>query len=415
MKLISLLFFLGSLLSVTQALSQELANQATISAKPTVSNLAEALESAWQRHPQAAALDARDAEAKAEAEWAAKLTPEPGSMSVSSRNDRLNRNSGQQEYEVEYATPLWLPGQRAAHQDKAKSLLNEAAAKRAALRWQLAGEVREAWWALASARNAKALATHRLDNIRALELDVQRRFKAGELSRIDSNLGMTEKHTAESELIEAQASLLQAEQAFYNLTGTSVPIAMPEESHPLQLSAMPETHPQLIAALSVANTMRAHLKVVENTQRAAPELALRIVRERNAIDVSYANSIGVRLRIPFSSGPQKHRDSAAAQAEALEADATVLQVRARIQSEIDRLQQMQQPLERQITIAQESHALAMNNLRLAENAFRLGEYDLTALLRIRAAAFQAESLLERQRLARAVLISRLHQASGVLP
>ncbi|MDP1633446.1 MAG: hypothetical protein Q8L69_02035, partial [Gallionellaceae bacterium] len=101
--------------------------------------LAQALEQAWRLHPPAAALDAREAEARAARDVAASLTPEPGAVSIGSRNDRLNRNLGKQEYEVELATPLWLPGQKAAREAEADSRILDASAKRSALRAELAG------------------------------------------------------------------------------------------------------------------------------------------------------------------------------------------------------------------------------------------------------------------------------------
>ena len=66
-------------------------------------------------------------------------------------------------------------------------------------------------------------------------------------------------------------------------------------------------------------------------------------------------------------------------------------------------------------MAQERRQLSAENLRLSEKAFSLGESDLATLLRIRAAAFDAEAFLDRQRVARAAAISRLNQALGVLP
>jgi hypothetical protein len=109
-KLPSILFVAGFAIS--------LPGQAMDTSTP-VSSIQIATEFAWKRHPEAAALDARDAEAHAAQERAAKITPEPGSVSISSRNDRLNRNLGQQEYEIEMATPLWLPGQKLAHEIEA--------------------------------------------------------------------------------------------------------------------------------------------------------------------------------------------------------------------------------------------------------------------------------------------------------
>ena len=384
------------------------------------SGLAQALEQAWRLHPQAATLEAREAEARAAQDIAAGLTPEPGSVSIGSRNDRLNRNLGKQEYEVELAAPLWLPGQKAARETEAASRIDEASAKRVALRSELAGELRDAWWTLAAARNAKALAARRLDTARALEADVRRRYKVGELSRIDANLAQSEVHVAGADLIETEATLLQAEQALRTLTGTIAPRDMTEEVAttrrvPGAALGTPETHPLLAVAAATARTARAKVTVADESRRAAPELALRVVRERGDFAEPYANTVGIRLKIPFSSGAQVRRESSAAQAEANQADAEMLRTQTRVQLEAERAQRALAAAERQLAMAQERRELSTENLRLSEKAFALGESDLATLLRIRAAAFDAEAFLDRQRVARAAAISRLNQALGVLP
>ncbi len=382
------------------------------------SGLTSALEQAWRLHPQAAALDARDAEAQAARDIADGLTPEPGAISIGSRNDRWNRDRGHQEYEVELATPLWLPGQKAAREDAASSQFDEVAAKRAAVRWELAGELREAWWTLAAARNARALAARRAETARALESDVRRRYRAGDLSRIDGNLAQSEVLAAEAELIEAEANLLQAEQVLRTLTGGNVPVDTGEEAlaQTAQRSAdAAATHPLLVAAAAAARSARARTTVAAESRRDAPELALRVVRERGDFTEPYANSIGVRLKIPLSSGALVRRDTAAAQAEASQADAEMLRARTRVELETERAQRTLAAAGRQLAMAEERRVLAADNLRLAEKAFALGESDLSALLRIRAAAFDAESFYDRQRVARAGAISRLQQALGVLP
>lgn len=395
----------------------------TAAAPPAAAGLASALEQAWRLHPQAAALEAREAEARAMHEIAAGLTPEPGAVSIGSRNDRFNRNLGKQEYEVELAMPLWLPGQQAARAAEAASRIDEAAAKRAALRAELAGELREAWWALAAAKNANALAARRLATARLLAADVRRRYTVGELSRIDANLAQTEVHVAEAELIEAEVTLLQAEQALRTLTGVAAPtdISTTSEETPaaqINLRATqdsPEEHPQLAAAAAVARSARARVTVADESRRAAPELALRVVRERGDFAEQYSNSVGIRLKIPFSSGAQVRRETSAAQAEADQADAEMLRTQTRVQLDAERAERALAATERQFVMARERRELSAENLRLSEKAFSLGESDLATLLRIRAAAFDAESFHDRQRVARAAAISRLNQALGVLP
>lgn len=396
------------------------AGLAVQAAEPLKSGLATAVEQAWRLNPQAAGLDAREAEARAAQDVAAGLTPEPGSVSIGSLNDRLNRNQGKQEYEVELAVPLWLPGQKSAREAEAASRIDEAVARRAAVRLEVSGELREAWWALAAARSAEVLAARRLETARALETDVMRRYKAGELSRIDANLAQTETHAANAELAEAEASLLQAEQAVQALTGSPAPKSLDEESPTTrrlidEVGDSAASHPLLAAAAAAARSARARFQVAAESRRAAPELALRVVRERGDFAESYSNSVGIKLKIPFSSGSQVRRETSAAQAEANQADADLLRTQTRVRLDAERARHNLQAAERQLSMAQERRQFAAENLRLAEKAFSLGESDLATLLRIRAAAFDADAFLDRQRVARAAAISRLNQAMGVLP
>lgn len=382
--------------------------------------LARALEQAWRLHPQAAGLDAREAAARAAQEVAAGLTPEPPSVAIGSLNDRYNRNLGRQEWEVGLAVPLWLPGQKAAREAEAATRVEEAAAKRVALRWELAGVLREAWWALAAARNVNALATRRLATAQALEADVRRRYTVGELSRIDANLAQAEVLAASAEQAETETALLQAEQALRTLTGTVALQDMGEEAPTTRvrsggLPGVPDAHPSLIAAAAAARSARARVTVADESRRAAPELALRVVRERGDFAEPYANTVGIRLKIPFSSGPLVRRETSAAKADADQADAEMVRAQTRIQLEAERADRALASSERQFLMAQERRQLSAENLRLSEKAFSLGESDLATLLRIRAAAFDAEAFLDRQRVARAAAISRLNQALGVLP
>ncbi len=383
------------------------------------STLAGVVDQAWRLHPQAAGLDARDAAARAARELAGSLTPEPAALSLGNLNDQPGRNLGKREWEVELAVPLWLPGQQEARRAEAESRLAEAAARRAAVRLAVAGEVREAWWSLAAARSVSTLAASRRDTARALASDVHKRFKVGELSRLDANLAQGEVLAAEAELIEAEAAVRQAEDAFRLLTGKDAPAALGEET--LATGQNPSTspaadlHPQLAAVAATARSARSRVRLAEETRRAPPELALRMVRERGETAEPYGNSVGVKLTIPFSSGAQVRRDTSAARAEAGEAEAELRRSETRLQLDFDRARRSLEAAERQLAMAGERRSLAADNLRLAEKAFALGESDLATLLRIRATAFEAESVHDRQRLARAAAISRLNQSLGVAP
>jgi cobalt-zinc-cadmium efflux system outer membrane protein len=380
--------------------------------------LADALEQAWSRQPLAISGAARAAEAQARADAAASVTPGPASISLSNLNDRAGRNLGKQEWEIEIAVPLWLPRQKAARQAEAASTQNEVAARRRALRWQIAGEVRDAWWAVAAARNGSDLAKRRVTTARALESDVLRRFKADELARIDANLAQSERLAAEAELADAETVLLQAEHAYRGLAGAAAPAELAAENVAVNANATrtPLTdHPQLIAAAAAAQLARAKLKVVAESRRDAPELAVRMARDRSDFTEPYSNAIGVKLTIPFSFGPRVRQENSAARVELEQADAELALAHLKLELEAERAARERDTAERQLVAAQQRRELSADTLRLAEKSFNLGESGLSALLRARAAAFEAEALFNRQQVALAASYSRINQILGVLP
>ena len=415
--------------------SASLPGALNLSNPPSAPNLHIATELAWKRHPEAAALDAREAAIGAAQEIASGLTPDAGAVSLSSRNDSLNRHPGLQEHELEISTALWLSGQKSARQLDALARLEELQARRLAIRWEIAGQVREAWWQIAMARNAKALAMRKSEAAHSLADDVQRRYQLGDVSRVDANLAQSEVHTAQAELLDAGAALTQAEQAFQLLTGAQVMDApMAEEellSQNLHLSAdlstdlskinaqkimeLSAVHPLSIQADRALKSARARAKLAEQSQRAAPELALRVVRERGGLNDAFVNSVGVRLKIPFSSSAQVRQDDAIARADTLQTESDLIRIRALVQSQIEQSLQTQQLVNQQINLAQQNLTLANDNLQLAEKAYRFGESDLVSLLRTRSAAFQAASFFTKQNLARAAAISRTNQALGFTP
>ena len=69
----------------------------------------------------------------------------------------------------------------------------------------------------------------------------------------------------------------------------------------------------------------------------------------------------------------------------------------------------------QLQLARERLTLATDTLGLAEKSFALGESDLPALLRARAAAQEAETAVKRDEILLYAGQSRLNQSLGVLP
>ena len=377
--------------------------------------LGNALESALARHPVAMSAVPRAEAAEALAEAAASLTPRPLSASVATLNDRLSANGGRQEWELEIAAPLWLPRQRNAQMALGASTREEVRASQQALRLQLAGELREAWWAVASARNGEQLAQRRARTAVALETDVVRRFKVGELARVDANLATSERLDAQVALATAHSERLQAEEAFRMLSGMDAPETLAPEGAFAPSDTTPTVHPQVAADLAAAQLARDRIAVADATQREAPELALRMVRERGVRGEGYANALGVKLTIPFSLGPRARQESAAARAELAQAEGQVNLQERRLLQENAKARRELAVGQQQLQLARERLNLSTDTLVLAEKSFSFGESDLPALLRVRAAAQEAEMALKREEIALYAWQSRLNQSMGVLP
>jgi cobalt-zinc-cadmium efflux system outer membrane protein len=358
-------------------------------------NLSELVDAAWQREPRARLLDARRAELAALAEVAAGSLPGPGTVGISHRNDRLQSDRGRLEWELEYAQPLWLPGQAEARRQEADTALRALAAERAALRLGLARSLSGELLAWQSARAGLRLAEGRLTLARALSDDLARRLRAGEAPRFDANLAESERLAAEAQLAEQGLLVAEAARRFERLVGTP-----PPEARPRPPAAGPDEHPALAAAREGAALARARLAGTRQSLRDNPELGVRLRHERDTFGAPFGDSVALRISIPLASAPRSAAREAAAVAAVTEA--AVALERARDQLQLDRAQ-----ADDQLAAAGRLHAaaearrrLATDNVALADKAWRLGERPLEALLRARAAAFDADAALLRAGLAR---------------
>ena len=376
--------------------------------------LAEATELAWLRLPYAKALPGRLAEARANERVADGWSPAPPALSVAHLGDRLNARTGKQEWEAEIAVPLWLPGQQRAQQSLAQSQQVEIGARTATQRLEMAGRLREAWWELAAARQAVTAAARRTGSAAALHADVARRWRAGDLPRTDANTAQSELHAAEAEALAAARAEGLAADRLRALVGAAAPVALPAETAAAPDAGV-DAHPALAAADSAARSARLRVRLADHSGRDAPEVALRLVRERGNAGEPFANAIGIKFSLPLSSPARVGRDSNAARAELAEAEAQVELLRQQLALDAVAARRDIEAATRRGALAASRATLGKDTLQLTQKAFDLGEAELQTLLRARAAGLDAEAELERSALDRAAAISRLRQALGVMP
>lgn len=375
--------------------------------------LHEALESAWQRSPQARALLAGDEEAAARRAAAESLTPSPAALSVSQRGDQFNADRGQREWELELGIPLWVPGERGARQQLAATAATENHAALAALRLALAGELRIALWNWRLARAEAQLAQERVGSAIALERSVQRRVAAGDLARVDFNLARNETLAAQSALLERHTRVAETLRDWRALAGDA---AAPEDEEEAATEPPPlAEHPALKAAQLASELAQARLGVVRETPRDNPELALFTRSERGSIDAAYVNSIGVRLRLPLASEARNRPLLASANRELIRAESEMAQVQRRLALDIERARLNLADARSLLALAASQDQLARENLALLQKAFELGETSLFNLLKTRATHLESALTLALRRIGVAQAQARLNQALGVLP
>lgn len=371
-----------------------------------------AVEAAWQRNGLPQLEDARRDEALARREAAASWTPEPPSLSLSHRSDRFNRNDGQRELEVELDVPLWLPGARGAARAVAEAENGTQQAELAETRLKLAGEVREALWALRLAHNEVDAGQRRVADAEALAMDVERRVQAGDLARVDANTAQAAVQLARSELAAAQSAMRREQRLFKALTG--LPDAPDGHESPATAPAA-DAHPELQAGQRRAELARQRLHEAATVTRDAPELTLGITRERGETGERYTNTTMVGIRIPFGTDARNRPQITAANAERIEAESGAAVARERLLAEADAARDELELARRAEGFAAERARLAADTRQLLAKAFTLGQIDLPTRLRAETEHYDAELALGRARLETGRAASRLNQAYGLLP
>lgn len=376
-------------------------------------SLRTALDQAWEKNPQAQTLEAKRAESIAQGVAANSLVPGAPVVILGHRNDQLNSNAGVREWEAGIALPIWLPGQRDARQRQAKAGRDGLEANILALRLRLAGELREAIWQVRQVE-----AQIRLDEARALTAkklaeDVAKRVQAGELAKTDLNLAQNEWRTAQAAVLQNATTLLQAQQTYATLTGTTV---LPDDSaESAQSKPLSDDHPLMEEARLAIEVAQAQVRVSNQSRRDNPELELSARRARGNLNDPYASTVALALRLPLATDARNLPLTSAAQTALTRAQSEYTRSRLTLEYQRQQADQALQAADQLLDLARQQRTASGENLDLIQKSFSLGESDLFALLRARTAAFEAEQAYNQQEIAQALSRARLNQAQGVLP
>ena len=390
---------------------------------PAAWSLRALFDHAWQRQPEAQAQPLRQQAAEATRLAAQRWTAEPPALQLQTRTDRPGSQQGQREIEVGLAAPLWLPGERARSAAMGDAQWQQVQSQQRAAQWQLAAQVRQAWWDWQRARSDLALAQDRLHSARQLAADVQRRWQAGDLARTDGLQAQAVVAQAEAAQAEAQGALQAARaalSAWGALPGTAPGAPAPQDwrAEPLAdaaAQAVPDTHPALAQAQAQAQVARHTAELAAVQRRANPELSVAATRGRDQAGERYRQSVTLGLRIPLGDNALAQAKEAAAQADALEQETRLQRERERLAQDLHAAQARVAAAQAQSDAAARHAALVQETLGHVDKAFRLGEADWPTRLRAEQDAAQAQRQLARARIDAAAAVSALRQALGLLP
>ena len=390
---------------------------------PAAWSLRALFDHAWQRQPEAQAQPLRQQAAEATRLAAQRWTAEPPALQLQTRTDRPGSQQGQREVEVGLAAPLWLPGERARSAALGDAQWQQVQSQQRAAQWQLAAQVRQAWWDWQRARSDLALAQDRLHSARQLAADVQRRWQAGDLARTDGLQAQAVAAQAEAAQAEAQGALQAARaalSAWGALPGTAPGAPAPQDwrAEPLAdaaAQAVPDTHPALAQAQAQAQVARHTAELAAVQRRANPELSVAATRGRDQAGERYRQSVTLGLRIPLGDNALAQAKEAAAQADALEQETRLQRERDRLAQDLHAAQARVAAAQAQSDAAARHAALVQETLGHVDKAFRLGEADWPTRLRAEQDAAQAQRQLARARIDAAAAVSALRQALGLLP
>ncbi len=379
----------------------------------TAATLAEAVEAAWARTPEAGPIAADRTTQEARRSASSRFFPNAPYAQVDGMTDRPTTNRGFTSFGAEVGTPLWLPGEGSALGRQAGVGVAETEARMLALRLATAGVVRDAVGLIEEAALAIPPQQRRAVSARQLGALVERRAGRGESPQADALLARSEALVAEASLQDQQALLAQALARFTVLTGQSSAPGLAQDRTP-PLAALPD-HPRLLASQRNVELAQAGVEVARRSSRDSPVLALQGRQEQSITGERYQSRIGVLLRIPFATEARNAPRVAAAQADLTRAESQLALVQRELDIDIRQSRLALEAAGTQRRLA-EANFSALNARRgQLEQAFTVGEIPLVELVRARLAAFDADLTRARTLSAQNRARSRLNQALGVMP
>jgi len=337
------------------------------------------------------------------------------SPTISSGLKTGNRD-GLREFEVEISAPIATASRRSLQVASVRGESAAYAANLAQLGLKLAGEVRDAYWAVQLAAGELTLADDEVKRAEVVATDSARRTAAGDSARVDTLQAELTVQTLRSTRVEAEQRLNAAKQVLRGLIGDAANRGLADtvEIRGSVASRALNDHPALRLAGQSEQLARAKLNEASTLTNGAPTLSFALTNERSN---GSANAFTARIGVSFPFGGTQRATPRVAQASAelAEAQASVPLLRRQLESAVASAQAAVISAERRIEVLAERGRLANEVATLYAKAYRVGELDLPTRLRAEGERLSANLALNRARVELQHAISRVNQSLGMLP
>jgi len=312
--------------------------------------------------------------------------------------------------------PLWNLSQRDAEQTVAKQAENSAMSQSDAIKFRVAGLIRNALWGITLANLSYEQAKTELAIIDQLVAKVQRRVELGDLPRADLLLAQTELLQKRSVVTLTEAELMHARKRYSSITQmTKIPGDYQEK--PVGLTEIQQNHPALAAINSQIERKQAELNAIKLVGSGQTAVAVGVNSDQFTNDPrsNKTASFNIGVTVPFGGSAHLAPKVAAvnvelnkliAEHEQLSRDLEQAHHEAEHNLEVNRVE---------LGIANELKQVAEEHLKMMRLSFSVGEINLIDLLRIQARTQQAVLNAKQRSVILQRDIALYNQAVGVMP
>ena len=377
-------------------------------------SLSQVLEETLARFPSTIELHAQAAEAQAWRSRGRHWLADSPALTFRYQSDRWGDHNRLDEYEAGLELPLWRWGERTATQSLGNSMTDTSDAHITALRWEVAGQLRHALWAMAAAQNRLVQAGTELEHSSQLTKSVRRRHELGDVPESDLLLARNALLEAQTRHINAEASMLDAERTYRNLTTLRQrPAFVTEPLSPLK--NIDANHPALVLANARLERAQAKLRLTEKSAKGSPRLLIGPRRERASFSDEFENSIGMTLTVPFGGATHARTETTSIAREVAAAQAARDRTARTLDLQLHEAAHGLSLAEENLTLATQRKELATRRYKMARRAHELGEIELLDLLKLQNVAQGAEREATQLLIDKKYQTALYNQAVGALP